>query len=115
LFPSQEGGKEGNSMTFDMPSCGGCRTCEMACSFKHKGAFIPAMSSIKILDNENEPGFHILLFEESDGQSIPCDGCKEEDLPLCMQYCIESEKLEKILKEFMDKVKTKGESKETSR
>jgi len=24
------------SMIFDMPSCGGCRTCEMACSFRHR-------------------------------------------------------------------------------
>ena len=114
MFPSEDGGKDGNAMTFDMPTCGGCRTCEMACSFQHKGEFRPAISSIKILDNENGPGFHILLFEESDGQSIPCHGCKEQGLPLCVQYCHESETLEKILSEFMEKVKAKGESKKTS-
>jgi Fe-S-cluster-containing hydrogenase component 2 len=87
-----------------MPSCGGCGTCEMACSFKHKGEFVPAISSIKILERENEPGFRIFLVEESDAMSIACDGCKELDVPLCMQYCKESERLEEILKEFMEKM-----------
>jgi len=92
-------------MLFDMRSCGGCRTCEMACSFGHKGEFIPAISSIKILDKENEPGFLVLLVERSGGGSMACDGCKELDVPLCMQYCKENESLEKILKQFMKKAK----------
>ena len=92
-------------MIFDMPSCGGCRTCEMACSFHHKKEFIPSLSSIKVLNKENEPGFLVSLIKETDGQSIACDGCMELDIPLCMQYCKERNDLEKILKEFMKKVK----------
>ena len=68
-------------MIFDMASCGGCRTCEMACSFKHTGEFIPAISSIKILDKEDELGFLVSLVEEGDGQSMGCDGCTEIDEP----------------------------------
>lgn len=89
-------------MIFEMISCGGCRTCEMACSFKHKGEFIPAISSIKILDKKNEPGFLVQLLEKSEGQSITCDGCKELEVPLCMQYCQKNEDLEKILKDFLE-------------
>ncbi len=87
-------------MTFDMPTCGGCRTCEIACSFKHTEEFIPAISSIKILDKEGGPGFIVSLLEENSGQSKACDGCKETEIPFCMKYCKESEELEKILKEF---------------
>ena len=98
-------------MIFEMPSCGGCRTCEMACSFKHTEEFSPEISSIKILDKENEPGFLVSLVEENDGLNIACDGCKELGVPLCMQYCPESEDLRRILKEFMEKNKAKGEVK----
>lgn len=92
-------------MILDMPSCSGCRTCEMACSFKHKGEFIPSISSIKILNKEDESGFRILFVEESDGQAIPCDGCKEFEVPLCIQYCKEGGDLKKILKEFIKNAK----------
>jgi Fe-S-cluster-containing hydrogenase component 2 len=95
---------------FNMPSCGGCRTCEMACSFHHKEEFIPSRSSLKVLDKENGPGFLVLLIKDSDGQSVACDGCRELDIPLCVQYCEERDDLEKILKEFMKKVKPKREA-----
>jgi Fe-S-cluster-containing hydrogenase component 2 len=90
-------------MIFDMPTCGGCRTCEIACSFHHKEEFNPAISSIKILDKKNEPGFYVMLVEESGGQSIPCDGCKGLEVPLCMEYCKEKDELEKMIKELMQK------------
>jgi Fe-S-cluster-containing hydrogenase component 2 len=93
-------------MLFDMPSCGGCRTCEIACSFKHKGEFVPTVSSIKILDKEDELGFVVSLLEESDGQSIACDCCKELDEPLCLQYCEKSEDLKEMLGQFMEKAKS---------
>lgn len=92
-------------MTLDMTSCSGCRTCEMACSFRHQGEFIPSISSIKILDKEDEPGFGILFVEENDGQAIPCDGCRELEVPLCIQYCQEGGDLKKILKEFRKNAK----------
>jgi Fe-S-cluster-containing hydrogenase component 2 len=96
-------------MIFDMPSCGGCRTCEIACSFKHKGEFVPSISSIQILDKESEPGFLVLLFEEHWGEHFICDGCKGHEVPFCMQYCQKSEDLEKILKEFLNKTQAREE------
>jgi len=96
-------------MIFDMPSCGGCRTCEIACSFKHKGEFVPSISSIQILDKESEPGFLVLLFEEHRGEHFICDGCKGHEVPFCMQYCRKSEDLEKILKEFLNKTQAREE------
>lgn len=81
---------------FDMPSCGGCRTCEMACSFHHRGEFIPSFSSIKVLDKGNEAGFRVLLVEKGDRESLAYDGCRELDILLCMQYCKENDDLGKI-------------------
>ena len=72
----------------------------MACSFKHEEAFAPAISSIKILERENRPGFVVLLLENEEGLARPCDGCKDSPDPLCVQYCREGKDLEKILKEF---------------
>jgi Fe-S-cluster-containing hydrogenase component 2 len=87
-------------MKFDMTSCGGCRTCEMACSFHHRQVFSPAISSIKILDKTNEPGFFVLIFEENDGDKIGCDGCEGLDMPLCVEYCKEKEALQEIISEL---------------
>lgn len=95
----------GMAMRFDMPTCGGCRTCEMGCSFKHEEEFNPSISSIKILNKENEPGFSVWIVIESDGKSIACDGCKDFKVPICMEYCKERDDLEKILKEFLERRK----------
>jgi Fe-S-cluster-containing hydrogenase component 2 len=105
-------------MLFEMVSCGGCRTCEMVCSFHHKGEFIPSLSSIKILERENEPGFLLFLVENKHQGGIPCDSCGKLDVPLCLQYCKEREDLEKILKDFWGydiKDKRKGRGKRASR
>lgn len=91
-------------MIFEMASCGGCRTCELACSFHHNGEFIPETSSIKILDKENESGFVVSLIEESGEFRVSCDGCKDLEVPLCIQYCHEREDLEKILTDFQRKL-----------
>jgi len=75
----------------------------MACSFKHRGEFIPSISSLKIIDKADEQGFHVLLLEESGDQGLACDFCQELETPLCVQNCGESEDFEKILKEFIKK------------
>jgi len=90
-------------MKIDMPSCGGCRTCEIACSFHHKEEFNPAASSIKILDKMNEPGFIVLLVEENDRESIACDFCEGIEVPLCVQYCKEKEELAKMINDLKQK------------
>jgi Fe-S-cluster-containing hydrogenase component 2 len=89
---------------FEMPLCGGCRTCEIACSFHHKGEFIPAVSSIKILDKEQAPGFDVFLAEKGDGEKMACDGCKHHSVPLCVEYCTKTEDLRKILGEFFEEI-----------
>lgn len=96
-------------MIFEMPICGGCRTCEMACSFKHKGEFIPAVTSIKILDKEDGPGYRVELVEVNEGLNLACDGCEGLEVPLCLDYCQKNEELEKILKEFWNRRKPGNE------
>ena len=93
-------GIEDSGIIFDMSSCGGCRTCELACSFHHTQEFIPSVSSLKVLPKEEGPGYQVLLVTESRGKSIACDGCKDLDVPLCMEYCKEMDDLGKILLRF---------------
>jgi len=100
-------GVRDSGILFDMPTCGGCRTCELACSFHHKEEFIPSVSSLKVLAKEDGPGYRVLLVRESSGESIPCDLCKKLDVPLCMEYCREMDDLGKILIDFEKEVQTK--------
>lgn len=88
---------------FDMPLCGGCRTCEMACSFHHKGEFNPTLASIKIIAAEGKLPFRVWLSGEKEKlapREIPCDGCQELEEPLCVQFCRKKEDLKSILDEF---------------
>jgi Fe-S-cluster-containing dehydrogenase component len=91
-------------MIFDMPDCGACRTCEIVCSYHHSGMFNPSISSIKILEREEGSGYSVLFIEEYDGQSIPCDGCKGLDEPLCMEVCKEKEGLRQMIGEYLRRV-----------
>lgn len=86
-----------------MPSCGGCKTCEMACSFKHTGEFKPTVSSIKIRDNADGLGFHVCLIDEENEMGYPCDGCVERDEPVCVQYCEKADDLKEIIETFIRK------------
>ena len=88
-------------MIFKMASCGGCRTCEIACSFKHTGEFKPTASSIKILDKEDGLGFRVCLIDSSTAKRKACDSCVNLDEPMCLQYCEKREDLEEILQEFL--------------
>lgn len=84
-------------MILEMPSCGGCRTCEMACSFHHTGEFNPDRSSLKILEKSGKVGYELLLLEENGPQGFACDGCPAEEVPLCVQYCREYDDLFNLL------------------
>lgn len=96
-------------MIFEMPTCGGCRTCEMACSFRHKGEFIPSVSSIKIIDKEGEPGFVVSIAECQDGETMGCDCFTKQLTPLCIEHCIKSKDLGQLFKDFLEK-KTSDDS-----
>jgi Fe-S-cluster-containing hydrogenase component 2 len=70
----------GTGLWVDTQRCSGCRTCELACSFHHTGAFAPASSSIRI-SRSNETAEMGWRLEAS------CDLCAEEPGPLCVRYC----------------------------
>lgn len=74
----------------------------MACSFRHKGEFIPSVSSIKILEKDGEPGYVVSIAETLDGETLACDCFVKQDPPQCLEYCIKDEDLSKILKKFAE-------------
>jgi Fe-S-cluster-containing dehydrogenase component len=51
-------------MVFEMATCGGCRTSEMACSFHHTGEFNPSVSSIGIVERAGQDGVCVHLEEK---------------------------------------------------
>jgi Fe-S-cluster-containing hydrogenase component 2 len=86
---------------FDMPTCGGCRTCELACSFKHTGEFAPAVSSLKIVDKKDGVGFFVSLVDGMEGHRLACDGCKDRPSRLCVDFCKEKEDLDRMIDDLM--------------
>ena len=62
--------------------CTGCRSCEIACAFKHSGSFSRKGNAITIKRNEKDGKFDIVVrLDEEDGH-IACDGCR-----FCVHYC----------------------------
>ncbi len=114
-MPQEKTGKEGiepaqnehpendQVATFEMPSCGGCSTCELACSFHHTGEFSPANSSLKIKRKPGEEGYQVEILDKSGGSRQSCDACQDLDVPLCVEYCRESDDLGKILNDLEEK------------
>lgn len=91
-------------MDFEMELCGGCTTCEIACSFRHLGKFNNQVSSIEIVPLEDKPGYKVRIHEAGDGSRFICDGCKDVDGgPLCTRYCPEREDLMEIIQQYRDK------------
>jgi len=101
---------EDGKIEFDMDLCGGCQTCEIACSFKHTGQFNHLVSSIEIIELKNKPGYGVCIYLKNSGERIKCDGCIDVDGdPLCVQYCHKPEDLKKMIDEV---VKIQKESEE---
>ncbi len=81
-----------------MEECGGCQTCEIACSFKLTGEFNPLVSSMEIIELDGMPGYKVRIYEDNDGNRIGCDGCLNVDGdPYCVQYCHKPVELKEII------------------
>lgn len=68
-------------ISINIDLCCGCKTCQLVCSFHHTKAFWPDKSSINISRNPQNG-----VVEWSINST--CDGCKGEDIPLCVKYCV---------------------------
>ena len=91
-----------DKVTFETEKCGGCRSCELACSFHHMEIFQHSVSSLKIIGH-NGPNPRMTFYRESVDGHIACDHCKGLDVPLCMEFCppLGREELEKHFKAHM--------------
>ena len=97
-------------MDYTMAECGGCLTCEIACSYKHNKEFNHLISSIEIVELDNEQGYNVRLIEDPSTGRIPCDGCLGSE-PMCLSYCPKREELAAILERHIAERIQKGESK----
>lgn len=91
-------------MEFQMKSCDGCKTCELACSFHHRGEFRPTESSLKIADTPTADGYGVKVFEESSGLRPGCDECEGLDVPLCVAFCWVGEDLKEIIDQYSQRL-----------
>ncbi|MCF8067361.1 MAG: 4Fe-4S dicluster domain-containing protein [Desulfobacterales bacterium] len=62
------------ALVVDLDKCTGCRSCELACSFKHHGEFNPAKSAI-----------HVSIFaDKAFYVPVVCYQCNK---PFCKEVC----------------------------
>ncbi len=75
----------------DMRKCTGCRSCELACSYHHSGAFNPRRASLFIKRSERNGEIRILFYHELSAKDMTnryaCNGCRDEDDLQCVTYC----------------------------
>lgn len=64
----------------DPDACYGCRTCQVICSFHHRGEFSTEFSDIHVLKNHRTAAIKWSI-------DLTCDLCKGEEEPLCVKYC----------------------------
>lgn len=86
-------------VTLQVDTCGGCRSCELACSFHHTKLFQRSLSSMTVTSIPGKLDHAITFYRESAGGRIACDMCKGLETPLCVLFCSEGfrEELKKIL------------------
>ena len=91
--------EELGKLTFETENCGGCRSCELACSFHHRKVFQPGIASIEIKATPHPFGFIATLYRQSMEGHMACDRCRGLSVPMCIQFCPASlrDELENLL------------------
>ena len=95
-----------SKVTFETKDCIGCRTCMIACSYHHSKIFSPSISSIEIKRGQKTPSFTISFNQGDNNSHMACDGCKELEEPLCIEYCniIARDELRNLLNKFLSNI-----------
>lgn len=88
-------------MIFEMPSCTGCKTCEMACSLQHFGEFNPERATIRVQEKGDRAVYLLSFSDEGDGQRAFCIGCFA-----CVEICPVGEDLERLIRLQLDNRKS---------
>lgn len=72
-------------------ACTGCLICELACSFHHTRKYSRSHSSIRVNKSilNPEQGAKITIYDTKQGVHPPCNLCKDEESPFCVQLCPE--------------------------
>ena len=88
-------------MLFEFKNCGGCKTCEIACSYRFSGAFNHHMSAVKVVEKRGQAGFAVDINDEQGAVRFACDGCADLEAPMCAEYCHDPEEFVKLIGEFV--------------
>ncbi|HEX2987730.1 MAG TPA: hypothetical protein VHS06_06115 [Chloroflexota bacterium] len=66
-----------------VPRCNGCKSCEMACSFRATGCFWPPASAIHTRRTGSKGAYRYEIGIDAD----ECDLCENEAIALCQKAC----------------------------
>ena len=93
-------------MKFSFPDCGGCRSCELACSYRFAGEFDPRKSAVEVAEKQGG-GYEVTLHEAASGGRNACDGCIDLEDPMCTRYCHSAVDLMKYIDSMREQLKPK--------
>lgn len=92
--------KTADKVVVESDICGGCRSCELACSYHHTNRFQPSISSIEIINRPNKFTHDVVLYNEDAEGHLACNKCKGMEMPLCVLFCSRNfrDKLMKLIR-----------------
>jgi Fe-S-cluster-containing hydrogenase component 2 len=63
-----------------VPSCTGCRSCELACGFHWTKQMDPSRSSIRIKKDSETGKIEVKI-------ANTCNVCRDRETPMCVEVC----------------------------
>ena len=93
-------------MKFSFPDCGGCRSCELACSYRFTNEFDTLKSALEVTEKP-DGGYEVTLHEIASGGRNACDGCIDLEEPMCTRYCHSAVELMKYIDDIRERVNSK--------
>jgi len=96
-------------MVFPFEECGTCRTCELSAHTSIQGNSTIKCPHWKFSKTRRTRVSASNFVKKRKGVRYVCDGCVDEEMPVCMIYGHKREQLRAILDEFL-KLKEMGSS-----
>ena len=74
-------------LVFESQRCTGCRACEIACTFHHRGEFGRHGGSLEVRRDADSGKIELVYFLEADTSRPACDLCNSENTARCVEFC----------------------------
>lgn len=74
-------------LIFESQKCTGCRACEIACTFHHRGEFGRHRGSLEVKRDTASGEIELIYFPAASASRPACDLCVGEKTVRCVEFC----------------------------